>query len=72
VLQLDEDDVEAWYLRGWCYVLMAQLVKESGAATAGAPEGEEWNWEEIARDARDALEMCHQVLNCLFLSLLPC
>ncbi len=34
-LQVDEEDVEAWYLRGWCFVLMAQLAKEKADGRAG-------------------------------------
>jgi hypothetical protein len=51
----DDQDVEAWYLEGWCFFLMAEQARENGAKV------EELSWEELARDARDCLETCSVV-----------
>ena len=51
----DDQEVEAWYLEGWCFYLMAEQSKESGQKI------EDLTWEELARDARDCLETCKNV-----------
>ena len=56
VMSSDDQEVEAWYLEGWCYFLMAEQTKESGASTF-----EDMTWEEMAQEARDRLEMCKLV-----------
>ncbi len=48
----DDQDVEAWYLEGWCFYLMAEQAKETSSKI------EELSWEELAKDARDCLENC--------------
>ncbi|KAG9124646.1 hypothetical protein FRC07_010798 [Ceratobasidium sp. 392] len=69
VVAEDDQDVEAWYLEGWCLWGMAERVKV-GEKLGGEGEGkgkgkeepeddsEELGWEELARDARDCLETC--------------
>lgn len=51
----DDQEVEAWYLEGWCFFLMAEQAKETGTKI------EELSWEELAKDARDCLENCTTV-----------
>jgi hypothetical protein len=51
----DDQDVEAWYLEGWCFFLMAEQAKENGGKL------EDLGWEDLVRDARDCLETCHTV-----------
>ena len=51
----DDQEVEAWYLEGWCFYLMAEQSKESGQKI------EDLTWEELAKDARDCLETCKNV-----------
>jgi len=71
VFAVDDEEVEGWYLQGWCFVLMAERVKESGGKIGGAGAGgevskgegedEELGWEDLARDARDCLETCRNL-----------
>ncbi|CCO36965.1 UPF0661 TPR repeat-containing protein [Rhizoctonia solani AG-1 IB] len=66
VVAEDDQDVEAWYLEGWCLWGMAERVKsgeilEGGKDDKGKEKQEsddELGWEELARDARDCLETC--------------
>ncbi|KII90009.1 hypothetical protein PLICRDRAFT_108697 [Plicaturopsis crispa FD-325 SS-3] len=53
VMAADDQEVEAWYLEGWCFFLMAEQARESGEKI------DDLSWEELARDARDCLETCH-------------
>ena len=55
VMSSDDQEVEAWYLEGWCFFLMAEQAQESGGKL------DELTWEELARDARDCLETCQMV-----------
>jgi len=48
----DDQEVEAWYLEGWCFFLMAEQAQESGGKL------DDLAWEDLARDARDCLEAC--------------
>ncbi|CAE6366950.1 unnamed protein product [Rhizoctonia solani] len=67
VVAEDDQDVEAWYLEGWCLWGMAERVKtgeklenrkdEKGRVKQEASD-DELGWEELARDARDCLETC--------------
>ena len=59
----DDQEVEGWYLEGWCFFLTAEQAKENG----GRPD--ELTWEELARDARDCLETCQMVSAILTTSL---
>ncbi|KAF8312478.1 TPR-like protein [Clavulina sp. PMI_390] len=52
ILGMDDEEVDAWYLQGWCFFLMAQKVKETGEKI------EDLGWSELAQDARDCLEAC--------------
>ncbi|OBZ72192.1 hypothetical protein A0H81_07962 [Grifola frondosa] len=56
IMASDDQEVEAWYLEGWCFFLMAEQAQEKGGKL------DELTWEELARDARDCLETC-QVLH---------
>ena len=59
VMASDDQEVEAWYLEGWCLFLLAESVKEKGEKL------EELSWEELAADARKALETCQSVRSSL-------
>ncbi|KAG7451197.1 TPR-like protein [Guyanagaster necrorhizus] len=52
VMLSDDQEVEAWYLEGWCYFLMAEQARGIGGKL------EDMTWEELAKDARDRLETC--------------
>lgn len=56
VMASDDQDVEAWYLEGWCFFLMAEEAKEREGGKL-----DELSWEELARDALDCLETCQMV-----------
>jgi len=55
VLAIDDQEVEAWYLEGWCFCLMADQARETNKTVEGL------SWEELARDAMDCLETCQMV-----------
>ncbi|KAL1716055.1 hypothetical protein EV715DRAFT_255535, partial [Schizophyllum commune] len=57
IMSEDDQDVEAWYLEGWCFFMMAERARENG----GALDDSELTWENLARDARDCLEACRTV-----------
>jgi len=50
ILAADDEEMDAWYLQGWCLYLMAQQVKE------GVEKVENLGWEELSQDARDCLD----------------
>ncbi|KAF8273234.1 hypothetical protein EI94DRAFT_1769314 [Lactarius quietus] len=52
IMASDDEEVEAWYLEGWCFFLMSEQAREQGGKL------EELTWEELARDSRDCLETC--------------
>lgn len=54
-MSTDDEEIDAWYLQGWCFFLMAQQVKETGQKI------EELGWQEVAQDSRDCLETCKNV-----------
>lgn len=54
-MSADDEEVEAWYLEGWCYFLMAEQAKENGGTL------DDLSWEELAKDARDRLDTCQMV-----------
>ena len=62
IMASDDQEVEAWYLEGWCFFLMSEQAKESGGML------DDLGWEELAKDARDCLETC-QVVSRSFLFL---
>lgn len=55
IMASDDQEVEAWYLEGWCFFLMAEQAQENGGKL------DELAWEVLARDARDCLETCQMV-----------
>lgn len=55
IMASDDEEVEAWYLEGWCFFLMAEQAREQGDKL------EELTWEELSRDSRDCLETCKTV-----------
>ncbi|KIK63093.1 hypothetical protein GYMLUDRAFT_41404 [Collybiopsis luxurians FD-317 M1] len=55
VMTADDEEVEAWYLEGWCYYLMAEQAKENDGTL------DDLGWEELAKDARDRLETCQML-----------
>jgi hypothetical protein len=55
IMAFDDQDVEAWYLEGWCFFLMAEHAQENGGTL------NELTWEQLARDARNCLETCKMV-----------
>ena len=61
VMASDDQEVEAWYLEGWCFFLMSEQAQEHGGKL------DELTWQELAKDARDCLETC-QVVRILTLS----
>ncbi|KAL0954894.1 hypothetical protein HGRIS_003827 [Hohenbuehelia grisea] len=52
VIDTDDQEVEAWYLEGWCFFLMSEHAQENGGQL------DEMTWQELAKDARDCLEAC--------------
>lgn len=58
IMASDDQEVEAWYLEGWCFHLMSEQAQESGGSIDGL------TWQELATDSRDCLETC-QVVSCM-------
>jgi len=52
VMALDDQEVDAWYLQGWCFFLMTEQTHESNTTIDGL------TWQELGRDSRDCLETC--------------
>ncbi|KAK7050993.1 hypothetical protein VNI00_005105 [Paramarasmius palmivorus] len=55
VMSTDDQEVEAWYLEGWCYFLIAEQAKENGGTL------DDLSWEDLAKDSRDRLETCQML-----------
>ena len=55
IMSSDDQEVEAWYLEGWCFHLMSEQAQESGGFIDGL------TWQELAKDSRDCLETCQVV-----------
>ena len=55
IMSSDDQEVEAWYLEGWCFHLMSEQAQESGGSIDGL------TWQELAKDSRDCLETCQVV-----------
>ena len=55
IMASDDEEVEAWYLEGWCFFLMAEQARDRGGNL------EELTWEELAKDSRECLETCNTV-----------
>lgn len=66
VIEADDQEVEAWYLEGWCLYLMSEASKTSGQDVEGL------SWQALGQDSRDCLETCTQVSNCFSDSLCVC
>ena len=60
IMATDDQEVEAWYLEGWCLFLMSERAKETGDKL------DDMSWDELAKDSRDCLETC-QVVSLSFL-----
>ena len=58
IMGSDDQEVEAWYLEGWAFYLMAEVAQDS---PNGKLEGEGLTWEELAKDGRGCLETCRHV-----------
>ena len=58
IMASDDHGVEAWYLEGWAFYLMAKLTHNS---PNGKLEGKGLAWGDLAKDARDCLETCRNV-----------
>ncbi|KAF7336645.1 TPR-like protein [Mycena venus] len=52
IMASDDQEVEAWYLEGWCFFLMSEQAQENGGKL------DELTWQELATDARDCLATC--------------
>jgi len=63
IIASDDQEVEAWYLEGWCFFLMSEHAQESGEKLEDLP------WQDLARDARDCLETC-QMVRCVILRMI--
>ncbi|KAH8118077.1 hypothetical protein DFH11DRAFT_1724053 [Phellopilus nigrolimitatus] len=55
IIASDDQEVEAWYLEGWCFFLMAEQAKETDVKI------DDLSWEELAKDARDCLGKLHTI-----------
>jgi hypothetical protein len=55
IMASDDQEVEAWYLEGWCFFLMSEQAQENGGKL------DELTWQELATDARDCLATCEVV-----------
>ena len=60
IMSSDDQDVEAWYLEGWCFFLMSEQAQENGGTL------DELTWQELAKDSRDCLETCQVVSEYFF------
>lgn len=62
VMSSDDQEVEAWYLEGWCFFLMSEHAQANGGKL------DQLTWQELAKDARDCLETCQVVrVTCIVL-----
>ncbi|KAJ7903503.1 hypothetical protein B0H14DRAFT_3851303 [Mycena olivaceomarginata] len=52
IMASDDQEVEAWYLEGWCFFLMSEQAQENGGTL------DDLTWQELATDARDCLATC--------------
>ncbi|KAI6039891.1 hypothetical protein EDC04DRAFT_2567850 [Pisolithus marmoratus] len=63
VLAADDTNVEGWYLMGWSWWLLAERRKEGDMTVVHglSEEGEQIEWQDMARDSRDCLETCRML-----------
>lgn len=54
-MSADDQEVEAWYLEGWCFYLMAEQAQGNGGLL------DDLTWHELGKDSRDCLETCQLV-----------
>ncbi|KAF8340566.1 TPR-like protein [Cantharellus anzutake] len=52
VIAADDEEMDAWYLQGWCLYLMAMQTQKTGEIF------EDLSREELLQDARDCLDTC--------------
>ncbi|KAF9003967.1 hypothetical protein BDQ17DRAFT_1390363 [Cyathus striatus] len=52
IMAADDQEVEAWYLEGWCFFIMSEQAHENGGKL------DDLTWQELAKDSRDCLETC--------------
>ncbi|KAJ7274372.1 hypothetical protein B0H12DRAFT_1088361, partial [Mycena haematopus] len=57
IMASDDQEVEAWYLEGWCFFLMS----EQAQAPENSGKLDELTWQELAIDARDCLATCESL-----------
>lgn len=62
IMSADDQDVEAWYLEGWCFFLMSEQAQENEGTF------DDLTWQELAKDSRDCLETCQVVSGPLIVS----
>ncbi|KDQ59230.1 hypothetical protein JAAARDRAFT_33954 [Jaapia argillacea MUCL 33604] len=55
VMLSDDQEVEAWYLEGWCFFLMSEQARETKSTL------DDLTWEELGRSARDCLDTCQML-----------
>lgn len=55
VMAVDDQEVEAWYLEGWCFFMMTEQAVDNGGTF------NELTWEQLGKDGRDCLETCQSV-----------
>ena len=65
VMAVDDQEVEAWYLEGWCFFMMTERAQENGGTF------NELTWEQLGKDARDCLDAC-QTVSTRHRSFVPC
>jgi len=62
IMSSDDQEVEAWYLEGWAFYLMAEQAQQQPDSKLPGEGGEDGlTWEDLARDARDCLETCRNL-----------
>lgn len=63
VLATDDANVEAWYLMGWSWFLVAERRKDGDMAVIQGlgEDGEQLEWQDMAKDSRDCLETCRML-----------
>lgn len=62
IMASDDQEVEAWYLEGWCFFMMTERAQENGGTF------NDLTWEQLARDGRDCLDTCQMVRRSHFAS----
>ncbi|KAJ3523163.1 hypothetical protein NM688_g8771 [Phlebia brevispora] len=55
VMASDDQEVEAWYLEGWCFFMMTEQAREHDGTFNDVA------WEQLAKDSRDCLDTCQML-----------